>query len=339
MTQKLLTVTVPCYNSASFMRRCLDSFLPGGERVEVIIINDGSKDDTGAVAEEYQSRYPAIFRAVHQENGGHGEGINHGLRLAAGKYFKVVDSDDWVSADLVKVLDTLERLETEGGVDMLVTNYVYTHDDASLDHVIHYRHPFRNGRARTWNETRPFGLETYLTLHSVTYRTELVRQSGVQLPKHISYEDNLFVYAPLPLAEKLYYLDVDLYHYYIGREGQSVQSEVFARRYAQQIEATSLIFFSHDLGKELARNRKRGRYMLHECRMLLALATAGARLNGSEQAEADWREMWRKCLEHDPVYGRRLKRKMPICLQTIGGNTGRCLSNFMYAATRKLVRN
>ncbi len=339
MTQKLLTVTVPCYNSASFMRRCLESFLPGGDRVEVIIINDGSTDDTGAVAEEYQRLYPHIFRAVHQENGGHGEGINHGLRLASGIYFKVVDSDDWVSADFVKLLDTLEKLEAEGGVDMLVTNYVYTHDDPSLDHTIHYRHPFRHGRARTWAQTRPFGLETYLTLHSVTYRTELVRKSGVVLPKHISYEDNLFVYAPLPYAERLYYLDVDLYHYYIGREGQSVQGEVFARRYAQQIQATSLIFFSHDLGKELARNRKRGRYMLHECRMLLALATAGARLNGSAQADADWRAMWQKCLEHEPRYARKLMRMPPICLQTIRGNTGRRLSNFMYSATRKLVRN
>lgn len=339
MTQKLLTVTVPCYNSASFMRRCLDSLLPGGERIEVIIINDGSTDDTGAVAEEYQRRYPHIFRAVHQENGGHGEGINQGLRLAAGTYFKVVDSDDWLSADLPAVLDKLESLEAEGGVDMLVTNYVYTHDDPTLDHTINYRRPFRRGRACCWNDTRSFGPQTYLTLHSVTYRTALVRQSGVQLPKHMSYEDNLFVYAPLPLTARLCYMDVDLYHYFIGREGQSVQGEVFAARYAQQVRATMLIFFSHDLQKELMRNRKRGRYMLHECRMLLALATAGARLNGSEAAESAWRDMWQRCIEHEPRYARTLMRQPPICWQTIRGRNGRRLSNFLYAATRRLVKN
>ena len=97
--EKLITFAVPCYNSEAYMRGCVDSLLAGGERVEIIIIDDGSTDATGAIADEYASQYPTIVKVVHQENGGHGEGINQGVKNATGIYFKVVDSDDKMSED------------------------------------------------------------------------------------------------------------------------------------------------------------------------------------------------------------------------------------------------
>ena len=122
MKQKLLTVTVPCYNSQDYMENCIESLLRGGDRMEIIIINDGSSDRTGEIADSYVAKYPDIVRAIHQENGGHGEGINQGLAHATGKYFKVVDSDDTLSEDLPKFLDALEACEAEGGIDLAVTN-------------------------------------------------------------------------------------------------------------------------------------------------------------------------------------------------------------------------
>ena len=101
---KLLTVTVPCYNSQDYMEKCIQSLLPGGNRVEIIIIDDGSKDDTGKIADEYARKFPDIVRVIHQENGGHGEGINQGLKHATGTYFKVVDSDDWLTPDATEKL-------------------------------------------------------------------------------------------------------------------------------------------------------------------------------------------------------------------------------------------
>ena len=89
---KYITFAVPCYNSQDYMRRCVDSLLAGGRDVEIILINDGSSDDTGRIADEYQLRYPDIVRAVHKPNGGHGSGVNKGLELARGLYYKVVDS-------------------------------------------------------------------------------------------------------------------------------------------------------------------------------------------------------------------------------------------------------
>ena len=124
---KLLTFTVPCYNSEAYMEKCIRSLLTGGEDVEIIIVDDGSRDGTVAIADRFAAEYPTIIKAVHQENGGHGEAVNAGLRNATGLYFKVVDSDDWVNQEAYeKVLSTLKRLLHEQQViDMMICNYVY----------------------------------------------------------------------------------------------------------------------------------------------------------------------------------------------------------------------
>ena len=96
---KLLSIAIPCYNSAGYMRKCIDSLLPGGEDVEIIIVNDGSSDNTPDIAEEYRERFPGIIKVVNKENGGHGSAVNAGLEQARGLYFKVVDSDDWRSEE------------------------------------------------------------------------------------------------------------------------------------------------------------------------------------------------------------------------------------------------
>ena len=96
---KLLTFAIPCYNSEAYMEKCIESLLPGGDDVEILIVDDGSHDRTAEIADAYEKKYPGIIRAIHQENGGHGEAVNAGIRNATGLYFKVVDSDDWVALD------------------------------------------------------------------------------------------------------------------------------------------------------------------------------------------------------------------------------------------------
>ena len=108
---KLLTFAIPCYNSQDYMENCIKSLLPGGDDVEILIIDDGSKDSTGDIADAYEKKYPGIIRAIHQVNGGHGEAVNAGIRNATGLYFKVVDSDDWVDEEAYKkILDKLREL-------------------------------------------------------------------------------------------------------------------------------------------------------------------------------------------------------------------------------------
>ena len=132
---KLLSIAVPCYNSEGYMRNCIESLLPGGDEVEIIIVDDGStKDRTAEIADEYAAKYPGIVKAVHQENGGHGQAVNTGLKHATGLYFKVVDSDDWVDEDaLHKILEVLRHMEEDAmELDMLIANSVY---EMSLIHI------------------------------------------------------------------------------------------------------------------------------------------------------------------------------------------------------------
>ena len=122
---KLLSIAIPCYNSAAYMENCIKSLLPGGNEVEILIVDDGStKDNTAEIADRYEKEYPGICKAIHQENGGHGAAVNAGLKAASGIFFKVVDSDDWVNEQAYRqVLDTLRRfVYGKDTLDMLITN-------------------------------------------------------------------------------------------------------------------------------------------------------------------------------------------------------------------------
>ena len=118
---KLLSIAIPCYNSEAYLSKCVESLLPGGDDVEIFLINDGSHDRTGEIADEYEKKYPGIVYAIHQENGGHGEAVNAGIRNATGLYFKVVDSDDWVSENYI---EKLYKLLKDSDSDISVVNYV-----------------------------------------------------------------------------------------------------------------------------------------------------------------------------------------------------------------------
>lgn len=124
---KILSVAVPCYNSQDYMENCIESLVRGGEDMEIIIVNDGSKDNTESIAMSLKEKYPSIIKVISQENGGHGEAVNTGLKNATGEYFKVVDSDDWVDEEaLSKVLKTLRfMIKEDKKLDMLLSNYVY----------------------------------------------------------------------------------------------------------------------------------------------------------------------------------------------------------------------
>ena len=119
---KYISFAIPCYNSEDYMARAIESILTGGDEVEILIVNDGSADRTSKIAHGYMEKYPGIVRVIDKENGGHGDAVNEGLGAARGKYFKVVDSDDWVDEEaLCKILTLLRNLEDDGGqIDMLI---------------------------------------------------------------------------------------------------------------------------------------------------------------------------------------------------------------------------
>ena len=206
---KLLTIMIPCFNSQDYMEKSIKSALTGLERVEIIIIDDGSTDRTLEIAKKYQKKFPDIIKVIHQENGGHGDAVNTGIRNATGLYCKVLDSDDCLGRKaLQKVLDTLEEMVAkDADLDLLISDFMYDKQGVKHKAIMNYKHCMPRNRIFGWDEV-DFGLTKFLLMHSVIYRTKLLRNSGMVLPKHTFYVDNIYVFEPLIYVKNIYYLDV-----------------------------------------------------------------------------------------------------------------------------------
>ena len=334
---KLLSVAIPSYNSENYMRNCIESLLPGGEEVEIIIVNDGSKDGTAAIADEYAEKYPTIVKAVHQENGGHGEAVNAGLRVATGLYYKVVDSDDWVNKEAyLKILEKLaELVQTNNMVDMLLSNYVYEKEGKKHKKVMQYRSAFPVDKIFTWDDVKFLHVGQYIMMHSVIYRTQMLKECGLELPKHTFYVDNIFIYHPLPYVKKLYYMDVNFYRYYIGREGQSVQEKVMIGRIDQQIRVTKMIIDDCDVWK--VKNKKLRNYMLSHIEILMVITSILAIRSKSEENLLKKKELWQYLKEKDARTYRKVRRSIMGNTMNLPGEGGRKISVAAYKIAQMLV--
>ena len=302
---KIITFAIPSYNSQDYMEKCINSLLPGGEDVEILIVDDGSTDRTGEIADDYAARYPGICRAIHQPNGGHGEAVNAGLRNAQGIYYKVVDSDDWVDPEAyVQVLSTLKRLVRQGTpVDMLLTNYVYEKVHENTRRRMVYSLLFPQNKVIGWNEMKHNIKGFTILMHSVTYRTQMLRDCGLELPKHTFYVDNLFVYEPLPHVKKIYYLNQNLYHYYIGREDQSVNETVMISRLDQQYRVNRLMIECCDVLK--VQPKKLRKYMILYLEIITTVSSVLSIKSGTEENLQRKKELWAELREkHFPLWWR-----------------------------------
>lgn len=332
---KLLSVAVPCYNSAAYMRHCIDTLLTGGEEVEILIVNDGStKDNTAEIADEYQARYPGRCKAVHKENGGHGDAVMHGLRAATGFYFKVVDSDDWVDeAALKRVLDALRTLRDKG-VDLVVANYVYEKEGVAHKHVVRYGNALPQERILTWEEVGSFRVGQYMLMHALIYRRQLLLDSGLELPKKTFYVDNLYAYQPLPLVKTLYYIDADLYRYYIGRSDQSVNESIMISRIDQQIRVNKLMMQVYATA-EIPTRRER-RYMLKHLEIVTTVSSILLVKGGSEEQLAKKHQLWDEMKRDYPKVYRQLRRRPLGIALNLPGKLGRKFMLFGYAVSQRI---
>ena len=338
---KLITFAVPCYNSAAYMEHCVDTLLQGGDDIEIILVDDGStKDDTPAICDRYAEQYPDIVRAIHQPNGGHGEGVNQGLRNARGIYYKVVDSDDWVDVpSLRKALDKLRQFVRDSkAVDMLICNYVYEHVEDNTQRVMHYRNVFPRNRVFGWEQIGRFRPSQYLLMHSVIYRTQLLRDCGLELPKHTFYVDNIFVYQPLPFVKTLYYMDLDFYRYFIGRADQSVNEQVMVRRVDQQVRVTRLMIDAHDLRKVSAQHRRLGRYMFNYLAMMMTISSIFLIIDGSPEALGKKTQLWEYMRTVDKAVYHRMKYRSISAVGNFPGYQGRKLSVGLYRLARRIYK-
>jgi glycosyltransferase involved in cell wall biosynthesis len=337
--ETVLTVVVPSYNAEAWLARCLDSMVGAGPDVEILVVDDGSTDGTAALGARYAERHPEV-RVISKRNGGHGSAINTGLEHARGAYLKVVDADDWLDRDaLAAVLSTLRGfVADDAGVDLLVSNFVYEKVGKKRCTVVRYRGALPRRRVLGWEQTRRFGKRQYLMMHALTYRTQVLRDAGLRLPEHTFYVDNLYAFVPLNHVHRLFYLDVDLYRYFIGREDQSVQEAVMLRRLDQQLRVNWLMMrHVHETRQGPAVEPRLHSYLLHYFAITCAVSSILLIRSGTPASLAEKDRLWRELRAEDPCLYRTVRWSGLGQLTNLPGRTGRRVSVLAYRAARRAI--
>ena len=349
---KLLSIAVPCYNSQDYMEKCIQTLLVGGDEVEILIVDDGSSDRTAEIADRLESEHQGIIRAIHQPNKGHGGAVNTGLENATGLYFKVVDSDDKVKPSAYKsILDVLRRFsgpvqgdteETEAevqdkeeAIDLLISNFVYNKEDKNRHNVMQYRRCLPEGRVFSWDEAGHFPVGKYILMHSVIYRTRLLRKCGMELPKHTFYVDNIYVFEPLPYVKTIYYLPVNFYRYYIGREDQSVNESVMISRIDQQITVTKLMIdYFRDTKVEDGKLR---RYMRNYLEIMMVISSIFLIKAGDPESLSKKKQLWEYLRSKDTLTYFVIRHSMLGRSMNLHGKGGRKIAIGGYKIAQMLV--
>lgn len=233
MSDKILTVSVAAYNVEDCLGRCLDCFASTDvfNELEIIVVNDGSKDGTASLAQSYVDRYPDVIRLIDKENGGHGSTINSSISAASGKYYKVVDADDWVDKEgFEKLVRFLENCDS----DLVINPYNFI--DASTMQTRDTRIPF--------NENVAFGVplklqvaarDIYMEMHALTYRTDILKKMGPVIDEHCFYVDIEYALLPMEFTETIVCQNWPVYQYLVGSADQSVSSANMVKRRSQHL--------------------------------------------------------------------------------------------------------
>lgn len=273
---KILSVIIPTYNMAELLPRCLDSLVAAQgaeETLEAIVVNDGSKDNSLKVAQEYAEKYPAVVRVIDKPNGNYGSTINAALPVAKGKYVKILDSDDWYDT---KVLG--QYLYTLAGTDadMILTHF--TQIGATTREVVKYntmgREPYEYGKVYNLDEVLKDGYIRFFLMHALTYRTELLRKINYRQTEGISYTDTEWACYPTFYAQTICFCDLNLYQYNLDREGQTMDPKVLARSTSQLQKVTDnmLAYYeAHIEDTSEVRRKWENQYFTNRLRVLYKL--------------------------------------------------------------------
>ncbi|MBR4035668.1 MAG: glycosyltransferase family 2 protein [Oscillospiraceae bacterium] len=334
---KLLSVAIPCYNSAAYMHNAIESCLVLGDAVEIIVVDDGSrKDNTLEIGKAYEAQYPGIVKCIHQENGGHGQAVNTGLANSTGLYFKVLDSDDWFDKErLVQVAEKLQELQDRGTVvDMFIANYVYEKVSENKQTVIRYTNVLPQDKVFGWSETKHFLPHQNILMHSVIYRRQLLVDCGLVLPKHTFYVDNLFVYQPLPYVQTMYYMNTDLYRYFIGREDQSVNEKIMIGRMDQQLRVNRLMIDCCDVMS--VKEPKCRDYMIKYLTMISTVSTVLCIKSGTEEHLKAKTELWQYMKQQNEKMFNAVKSTLMGRVMQFKSGIGHKLILVIYAVAQKI---
>lgn len=227
--EKILSVSIASYNVEKFIRKALDSCCVPEimDRLEVLIVNDGSTDGTLEIAREYESRYPDTFRVIDKENGGYGSTVNASIRAAAGKYFRLLDGDDWFDAEgLQKLIEELEEAEE----DMIIAQFKRVFEEDGHEELRDEAKDI-DGKVMRFEE---LGDHDWFTMHAIVYRTKILQDHDIRLTEHCFYTDQEYDLLPLRWVNTIRIAPVTVYCYRIGRGEQSVSLAGLEKHYNEQ---------------------------------------------------------------------------------------------------------
>ncbi len=317
------------------MQHCIDELLKAGDQVEIVIVDDGSTDTTAHIADDYAAQAPDRVKVIHQVNGGHGKAIMTGLANASGDYFKVVDSDDWLDLEaLQQVLATLSDPANDSP-DMLITNYVYDKVGVDQQKVVRFAHLLPTAQTCTWSRVH---VQTgkYFLMHAVTFKTAMLKAIPLWLPEHTFYEDDLYVFQPLPYVKKLHYLDVDLYHYFIGRDDQSVNESVMIKRIDQQLFVNRTLIKEYGQAISHCDSWRLRRYMRSYVAIITAISSVLLLREGSAESIAKKTELWRFIRHTQPSLYVHMRNGLIGHAVNLPGPVGRKLTVKVYSLAQRL---
>lgn len=235
---KILSIIIPTYNMENYLRKCLNSLIVNDEKMrllEILVVNDGSKDASSAIGHEYESRYPQTFRVVDKENGNYGSCVNQGLSVATGKYVKVLDADDYF--DTTAFEDTLDFLK-ENDYDLVLTDFSKVDEEGNAKKMFELPIP-HNTPLKFVDILGDTARQMYM--HRIIYQTDKIRSIGYHQTEGISYTDQEWMGEPMSTVKTVYYLDVNLYQYLIGREGQTINPNEKLKSVQQYIHVVFMI--------------------------------------------------------------------------------------------------
>lgn len=231
--EKLLTIVMPCYNVEKYLDNGLRTLAQKefASALEVLIIDDGSKDQTKFIAGSYKEQYPDIFRIISKSNGGHGSVINRGIKEARGKYIRILDGDDWVdSYGLKRLLEAMAERDEDLLADKRCDVHLITREKnhISLPTSVQPNQHYAFSEVCVYPD-----VARYFMIHNFSVKTDLLRKNRISVTEGVFYEDSEYVMKATGICRSVYFFDIEVYQYLIGNVNQSVSSQNFVRRYGQ----------------------------------------------------------------------------------------------------------
>lgn len=228
--EKVLSIIIPTYNMEKYIGKCLESLIVDNmDLLEVLVINDGSKDQSSEIAHKFETKYPKTFKVIDKENGNYGSCINRGLEEATGKYIKILDADDsFYTENLYNYINNLKEID----VDLIITDFISVDEFDNELNKSNYKLPVSKilDLSKAFKEKN---MNFLISMHAITYKRQNILDINYKQTEGISYTDMEWVYTPMTTVKKGIYYNLPLYKYLLGRPGQTMDASIRKKQIPQ----------------------------------------------------------------------------------------------------------